>query len=232
MLTKRYGDSDVVASKVVAPMVGALMGSAVIASTLGVLPALADTVLPAGSSTAIKTVGIALAVGLDVLALSTGIGVLGVSVRARLRVGAAFAAAEIIMQIIGALIGAGAGHIAGEIAAYAGFVTLAFIGVWIFRESLGNNHSLSENATAGWGLFAAAASISLDSLGLGFSLPALRVPLMPLIGTVAVTTVIFTFAGLWLGKMLGIKFRKNAERGAGVVLVALAVLFTFEHIRR
>lgn len=70
MLTKRYGDPDLVASRVVAPIVGALMGAAVIASTLGALPALADSVLPTGS-TAIKTVGIALAVGLDVLALGS-----------------------------------------------------------------------------------------------------------------------------------------------------------------
>jgi putative Mn2+ efflux pump MntP len=128
---------------------------------------------------ALRTGGIALAVGLDVLALSTGIGVLGVPWSVRFRVGAAFAAAEVVMQILGAAIGTGAGRIVGEIAAYSGFAILALIGVWIFRESLGDDHGLSEKATSGLGLLATSTSISLDSLGVGFSLPALRVRSSP-----------------------------------------------------
>jgi putative Mn2+ efflux pump MntP len=209
---------------------GSLMGAAVAISALALLPALAAGAFPLAGSTSVRTGGIALAVGLDVLALSTGIGVLGVPWNVRFRVGAAFAGAEIVMQVLGAAIGAGAGHVAGQVAAYLGFVVLALIGVWIFRESFSHEEGLSEKATAGFGLLAASASISLDSLGVGFSLPALNVPLVPLIGTVAVTTVVFTFAGLRFGEILGERFKKNAERGAGVVLIALAVLFTLQHM--
>jgi manganese efflux pump family protein len=194
------------------------------------LPELAAGTIPLVESTYLRTGGIALAVGLDVLALSTGIGVLGVPWNVRFRVGVAFAAAEIVMQLAGAAVGTGAGHLVGEVAAYCGFVILALIGVWIFRESLGEDHGLTDKATSGFGLLAASASISLDSLGVGFSLPALQVPLAPLIGTVAVTTVVFTFAGLRFGEILGNRFKKNAERGAGVVLVALAILFTLHHV--
>jgi manganese efflux pump family protein len=211
-------------------MAGFAMGFAVVASTLALLPAFAASSIPIVDSTSVRTGGIALAVGLDVLALSTGIGVLGVPWNVRLRVGLAFAAAEIIMQILGAAIGTGVGHVAGEVAAYSGFIILAFIGVWIFRESFGESEGLSAKATSGVGLLLASASISLDSLGVGFSLPALHVPLVPLILTVAVTTVIFTFGGLQFGALLGRHFRKFAERGAGAILFALAVLFTFEHL--
>jgi putative Mn2+ efflux pump MntP len=196
------------------------------------LAVLCAVISPIAGSTAVRTGGIALAVGLDVLALSTGIGVLGIPWNLRWRVGASFAGAEIAMQIVGAAVGAGAGHLIGEIAAYAGFAILAVIGVWIFRESFSHAAGLSVKATSGWGLVAASASISLDSLGVGFSLPALHVPLVPLIATVAVTTVVFTLAGLRFGEILGERFRANAERGAGVVLVALAVLFTFQHLQR
>jgi putative Mn2+ efflux pump MntP len=64
----------------------------------------------------------------------------------------------------------------------------------------------------------------------GFSLPALHVPLVSLISTVAVTTVVFTFAGLRFGEILGERFKKNAERGAGIVLVSLALIFTLQHL--
>jgi putative Mn2+ efflux pump MntP len=198
---------------------------------MSALSVLAAATIPSAGSTAIRTGGIALAVGLDVLALSTGIGVLGVPWNLRWRVGASFAGAEIVMQIVGAAIGACVGHIAGEIAAYAGFAILAVIGVWIFRESFTHAAGLSVKATSGWGLVAASASISLDSLGVGFSLPALHVPLVPLIATVAVTTIVFTLAGLRFGEILGERFRKNAERAAGTVLVALAVVFTLQHLQ-
>jgi len=178
---------------------------------------------------ALRTGGVALAVGLDVLALSIGIGVLGVAWSKRLQVGAAFSGAEIFMQMLGAAIGTGVGHLAGEIAAYAGFAVLGAIGVWIFVESFRHGTNLAEKATSGAGLLAASASISLDSLGVGFSLPALRVPLVPLLATVAVTTIVFTLAGLQFGEMLGERFRENAERAAGVVLVALAIFFAVSH---
>jgi putative Mn2+ efflux pump MntP len=179
--------------------------------------------------TALRTGGVALAVGLDVLALSTGIGVLGVAWSKRLQVGAAFSGAEIFMQLLGAAIGTGVGHLAGQIAAYAGFAVLGLIGVWIFVESFRHGTNLAEKATSGMGLLAASASISLDSLGVGFSLPALRVPLVPLLATVAVSTVAFTLTGLQFGEVLGERFKENAERAAGVVLVALAIFFALNH---
>jgi|GEM_PF-3917194 len=70
------------------------------------------------------------------------------------------------------------------------------------------------------------------SLGVGFSLPALDVALVPLIAIVAVTTIVFTLVGLRFGEILGETFRKNAERTAGAVLVALAALFTLQHLQR
>jgi putative Mn2+ efflux pump MntP len=208
------------------------MGVALVVSALALMPAFAADSLPFMGSSQVRTGGIALAVGLDVLALSTGIGVLGIPWSVRWRVGASFAAAEILMQVVGALIGAGVGRVAGEIAAYVGFTVLALIGLWIFRASFDHDRGLSVKAASGWGLLAASASISLDSLGVGFSLPSLQMPLVPLICSVAVTTVIFTLAGLRFGEILGDRFSKRAERAAGIVLVALAVLFTLQHLTR
>jgi manganese efflux pump family protein len=215
--------------RVLGTIAGSLMGAAVVVSALAFLPALASQALPLVGATAVKTAGIALAVGLDVVALSTGIGVLGLPGRARFRIGASFAFAEVAMQLLGAAIGAGFGRLAGEIAAYAGFAVLAFIGVWIFRESFDDHSDSVKKATSGVGLLLASATVSLDSLGVGFSLPALNVPLVPLLLTVAVTTVAFTFAGLRFGEILGRHFHQRAERAAGIVLIVLAVLFTLQH---
>jgi manganese efflux pump family protein len=176
-----------------------------------------------------KIIGIALAVGLDVLALSIAVGVMQLSWSARLRLGLAFSASEVLMQIVGYAIGTGAGRIAGTIAEYAGFAILAGVGIFIVRESF-DTATPAFRADSGWGLVAASASISLDSLGIGVSLPGVPLPLVPLLATVAVSTIIFTAIGLAFGERLGHRYKHAAQRAAGIVLVILACVFTIQHV--
>ena len=135
------------------------------------------------------------------------------------------------MQIVGLLLGTAFGRLVGEIATWAGLVLLAAIGVWILREGFSDDEEHDFDITTSWGLLTASLSISLDSLGVGFALPALHLPLAQLLATVAVSTIIFTLCGLAFGSVLGRVFEKNAERAAGLVLIALAVLFAIEHLR-
>ncbi len=181
------------------------------------------------ATTAVKILGIAFAVGLDVLALSIAVGVMRIDWPARIRLGAAFSGAEVLMQLVGYGIGTGAGRVAGAIAPYVGFAVLACVGVFIFRESF-EKAPPTFKVTSGWGLIIASASISLDSFGIGISLPGVPLPLPPLLATVAVSTVLFTAIGLVFGERLGRGYRRDAQRVAGVVLVILAVVFTAQHL--
>jgi putative Mn2+ efflux pump MntP len=166
-----------------------------------------------------------LAVGLDVLAVSVGVGVAQLGRDASLRLGLAFASAEITMQVIGYALGAGAGKVLGEIGAYAGFALLALVGVLMIRSSLHAPHREFE-ATRGVGLLMTSLSISLDSLGVGVSLPGVPIPMWPLLILVSITTTAFTFIGLTYGARLGERYERGAERVAGMMLVVLAALFT------
>lgn len=76
-----------------------------------------------------KALAVALAVGLDVLAISIGIGVARLARDASFKLGLAFAGSEITMQVVGYELGASAGKVMGEIGAYAGFALLALVGV-------------------------------------------------------------------------------------------------------
>ena len=173
----------------------------------------------------LKILGIAFAVGLDVLALSIAVGIMRLPWGSRIRLGVAFSAAEVVMQIAGYAIGTGAGQLVGTIADYIGFAVLAGVGVFVVRESYSAEDSPLK-IDSGWGLVAACASISLDSLGIGVSLPGVPLPLLPLLATVAVSTIIFTTIGLAFGAQLGTRYKQLAERLAGMVLVAPAVDFT------
>jgi putative Mn2+ efflux pump MntP len=180
--------------------------------------------------TELRILGVAAAIGLDVLALSAAIGVKPLSWSRRLGLGACFASAELVMQGIGLVAGTGLGHVVGELAAWVGLTVLLGIGIWIFASSFSKESQFDFDVETPLGLLLACLSISLDSLGIGFSLPALGLPLVQLFATVAVSTVCFTLAGLTFGAKLGEAFGRRAERGAGAVLILLAIAFAVERL--
>jgi manganese efflux pump family protein len=175
-----------------------------------------------------KILGVALAVGLDVLAISVGVGVMQLALNQRVRLGLAFAGAEIAMQVIGYELGAGAGKILGQVATYVGLALLALIGCLMIRSSFRHESKSELDVTRGAGLLITSLSISLDSLGVGIALPAVGIPLLPMLITVSITTTVFTFIGLEFGARLGERYERGAERAAGTMLVVLAVLFAIE----
>jgi putative Mn2+ efflux pump MntP len=177
-----------------------------------------------------KVLAVAFAVGLDVLAISIGVGVARVAAEVRLRLGVAFATAEIVMQLIGYELGRGAGEMLGEAAALIGFGVLALIGLLMVRSSLHEGIEERFDGTTGVGLVMTSLSISLDSLGVGVALPAAHIPLAPMLITVSITTTVFTLIGLAFGARLGARYEHRAEGMAGAMLLLLAVAFFIEHL--
>jgi manganese efflux pump family protein len=177
-----------------------------------------------------KVFAVALAVGLDVLAISVGIGVAQLPFDQSLRPDVAFAGSEITMQVIGYALGSGAGQMLGDVAAYMGFALLAFIGFVMIRKSFRHFSEATFDATRGMGLLLTSLSISLDSLGVGIALPVVNIPLVPLLILVSITTTLFTFIGLEFGARLGERYERRAEGAAGTMLVVLAALFAVERL--
>ena len=176
-----------------------------------------------------KTVALALAVGLDVLAISVGVGIAHIARNLRVRLGVTFTIAEILMQVFGYALGTGAGRLLGEVASYGALGLLAIVGILMIRSSYGRGEHANFDASRGPGLLMVALSISLDSLGVGIALPAVGIPLIPLLLILSITTSVFTFVGIAFGAKLGERYEHGAERLAGAMLIALAILFFLEH---
>lgn len=177
-----------------------------------------------------KIFAVAFAVGLDVLALSIGVGVVRLGFGASFRVGSAFAVSEITMQVIGYELGAEANHMLGEVANDISLALLLLIGCLMIAKSFEYLPEAPFDASKGAGLLLASLSISLDSLGVGVTLPALRIPLLPLLVTISITTTAFTLIGLAFGARLGERYERDAERAAGTMLVVLAGSFALERL--
>ncbi|GAC1500926.1 MAG: hypothetical protein NVS1B2_25770 [Vulcanimicrobiaceae bacterium] len=175
-------------------------------------------------TSAFRVALVALSLALDVFAVSVGVGVRGVPTRAKFRIGAAFATAEVVMNLVGAGIGAAAGRVIGNVAGYIGFAALVGVGTYMIVEAVRAEEE-DFDLSRGWGLFIASLSISLDSLGIGFSIVYIGVPLGVTLAAIAVTSIASTALGLTFGGRFGARVGEKAGIVAGLVLVATGVLF-------
>lgn len=176
---------------------------------------------------ALRVALVAVSLALDVFAVSVGVGIRGVTRPAMFRIGFSFAFAEIAMNLIGAGIGAVAGRAIGGIAAYIGFTALIGVGIFMLIEALreGDSDGPGLDLSRGVGLFLASLSISLDSLGIGFSIVYIHVPLVVTLGAIAFASVASTFLGLGFGKYFGKATGEYAGIVAGVVLILTGLAF-------
>jgi putative Mn2+ efflux pump MntP len=172
-----------------------------------------------------KVVLIALSLGLDVFAVSVGVGMRGMPRAAKIRIGLAFATAEVSMTLIGVGIGTIAGRLLGDLAGYLGFAALIGVGIYMIVEAAREREAGGFDLSRGWGLFLGALSISLDSLGIGFSIEYIGVPLVVSLICIAVVAASSTALGLSIGRLLGARAEASAAVWGGVVLVGTGLLF-------
>lgn len=173
-----------------------------------------------------KILFVALSLGLDVFAVSVGVGMKGPDRWIKIRIGAAFATAEVTMTVLGVLLGQFAGRLLGDAAGYLGFTALVGVGAYMIYEALhGTEEGGGFDLSRGFGLVLGALSISLDSLGIGFSILYIGVPLGVSLVFIGVASVLSTSAGLMLGKRLGVVAEETAALWAGIVLVLTGLAF-------
>jgi manganese efflux pump family protein len=161
-----------------------------------------------------------------VFAVSIGVGIRGGSKRDQLRIAIAFPLSEITMTVIGALLGKVIGQLIGDAAGYVGFGALIAVGSYMIIESRSNLADRSPiDPGQGWGLLVSSLAISLDSLGIGFSILFVGVPVGVSLVVIGIFSVTATLLGLRLGRLLGSRVEDAAELLAGILLVLTGVTF-------
>jgi putative Mn2+ efflux pump MntP len=173
-----------------------------------------------------KVLFVALSLGLDVFAVSVGVGMKGTARAVKVRIGLAFAFAEVSMTVLGVLIGQAAGKLLGDAAGYLGFGALVAVGAYMIYEARhGTEEGGGFDLSRGWGLVLGALSISLDSLGIGFSILYIGVPLAFSLTCIGIASLLSTTLGLALGKRLGVIAEEYAALWAGIVLIITGLAF-------
>ena len=174
-----------------------------------------------------KVLFVALSLGLDVFAVSVGVGMKGTDRAVKIRIGAAFAVAEVTMTLLGVLLGQAAGRLLGDVAGYLGFAALVGVGAYMIYEALhGTEEGGGFDLSRGWGLVLGRA---LDQPRLARDRvldPLHRRAAGDQPGLHRRSRRCSTTLGLLLGKRLGDRSpRRRAALSAGIVLVLTGLAF-------
>lgn len=186
---------------------------------------------------------LSIALGADAFSLALAIGLVGVGKRMTLRLSLVVALFHIFMPLGGLLLGQTLGLIIGQFARGIGALVLLWLGgrmlfhVWRpepmyvplskARKHMNRSQLPAGVSLQGFGIYALAASVSLDALSVGFSLGTVdsRIGLTVLaMGTVA---GIMMASGLVLGRFVGSWLGQRAEILGGLVLVLIGIKMLF-----
>lgn len=170
-----------------------------------------------------EVIVLAVALSMDAFAVSIGLGAKDNTRGLRLKAGIFFGVFQGLMPFIGYLGGKGA---AGWFDAYAhqiAFGLLALIGAKMIYEGLQEGIEKDIAAITNKMMLLLSIATSIDAMAAGFSLTLLHVNVYLACFIIGVTTFLFSWAGVLIGKTSGTWLESRAEIFGGTVLILMGV---------
>lgn len=177
---------------------------------------------------------VSVSVGLSNFAGAIGIGLSGIDVRTRVRVGVAFGFFEAFMPVVGLILGHSVAGFFGEYGKYAGGAILVLTGVYTIvserfvteRQPVADASTTVARASttvSTQSLLVTALALSIDNLAVGFALAVYPVDLWLAAITFGVVSILMSLIGLELGHLMGKRVEKWSEEIGGGVLILVGV---------
>lgn len=176
---------------------------------------------------------VALALAMDVLAVSLGIGLSRrrITPAAVLRLAGAFGIFQGGMTLIGALAGENLLKLIKGIDHWVAFGLLLVVGLRMGYESFRPPHGPKDDPTKGLALLILAVATSLDALAVGLSLAALHASLLYPAAVIGAVSFLMGVVGVKVGPRIGRLVGRWAELAGGLILLAIGVRILVTHLR-
>ena len=174
---------------------------------------------------------IAVGVSMDAFAVSIakGISAHRVGWRHALLAGSWFGGFQALMPCIGYFLGLGFATFIGQWDHWVAWLLLTLIGANMVKESFSKDEDEVSGGWGFWHMLTLAVATSIDALAVGVSFAFLEMSVwMPII-IIGITTMMFSIAGVLLGKKVGERFKSKAELVGGLVLIAIGIKILWEH---
>jgi manganese efflux pump family protein len=169
---------------------------------------------------------VCVSVGLSNFAGAVGIGLSGINVRTRIRVGLAFGFFEAFMPIVGLLLGEAVAGVFGHYGKYVGGAILVLTGLYTIiqaRMAAVEEKARMPRSLRLQSLLITALALSIDNLAVGFALAVYHVDIVLAGLSFGFVSVIMALAGLELGHRLGRRAEAWSEEIGGGVLILVGI---------
>lgn len=133
------------------------------------------------------------------------------------------------MPLIGYLLGIQFESFIKSIDHWIAFVLLGFIGFSMIKESREKSEDLNDSFDFKTMILLAIAT-SIDALAVGVSFAFLAVRIVPAVSLIGVITFVFSFAGIKIGNVFGLKYKSKAELVGGIALILMGLKILLEHL--
>ena len=179
------------------------------------------------------------AVGLSMdafaVAVCKGLAVKKAGIKQMVLAGLWFGGFQAMMPAIGYLFGSTLREYVEKYDHWIAFIMLGIIGANMIKEALSKeeNEESSSASMRAKDMFTLAVATSIDALivGIGFAfLPKEEMNIVAAVGFIGITTFVLSAAGIKIGNIFGLKFKKKAELAGGIILILMGLKILLEHL--
>lgn len=175
---------------------------------------------------------IAFGLSMDAFAVSitSGLTISRLKIKHALRIALFFGLFQAFMPIVGWLAGIGLRGLIYGFDHWIAFGLLAVIGVKMILESRKMREDRTIDPLNIYVLLILSIATSIDALAVGLSLSVLNVSIATPAIVIGLTTFLFSFAGVFIGKKIGHLFESWIEVAGGIILIAIGIKILAEHL--
>lgn len=174
---------------------------------------------------------IAVGVSMDAFAVSVAKGLATQRVRPQHYASVAlwFGGFQALMPCLGFFLGLGFSTFIGQWDHWVAWLLLTLIGANMVKESFSKEEEGVAHGFGFWHMLTLAIATSIDALAVGVSFAFLEMSIWMPIAIIGLTTMLFSIAGVLLGKKVGERFKSKAELVGGIVLIGIGIKILWEH---
>lgn len=174
---------------------------------------------------------LAIALSMDAFAVSIckGLSMKQMKWSNAVKAGLYFGIFQAVMPLIGYFFGFHFQSFITNIDHWIAFVLLTVIGINMIRESFQKAEELDDSFSFRSMIILSVAT-SIDALAVGVTFAFLNTAIIPAVSFIGIVTFCFSFAGIKIGNVFGIRYKNKAELCGGIILILIGLKILLEHL--
>lgn len=175
-------------------------------------------------------IGIALSMDSFAVSIANGIKIKEINIKHVLKIASSFSLFQAIMPVIGYFLGLSLKSFIQSVDHWIAFTLLGLIGIKMIYESLKTKDDSQSFFLKKRVIISQSIATSIDALIIGTGLAFLGYSITVSAILIGITTFIFSFCGVYLGKKCGDLLKNKAEIIGGLILIVIGFKVLIDHL--